>query len=129
MERPPRFFLRELKDIDPSFFVEIDRANGAYLICKMKKQVYQKPDGSLGWEEEKRILEDFEVLNDAALAYLRYRKWLGRNYKTAEGPARWQAYLEARKQETIERNRRRLAEYLAPEIESIYRSDERRTFS
>ncbi len=129
MEAPAKWFLRLLKDINPEFYVKIDYQNRVYLICRMKYVPETHADGSVHYIQEERIVDDFEHLNDAAMAHLRYRKWLGTKYRTAEGVERWRLYLKERKTERVRRERLRKADDWAPEIESIYKSDERHTVS
>jgi len=72
----PDWFVRELKVLDDSYFVEYDSKYGYYVIKKKLNKLER------GYINEVEIwLATFPRLNDRAMANLRYRKWMGRKFE------------------------------------------------
>lgn len=89
----PKYFIRELKNIDPAMYVVKDCELGAYDIWKeVEVEVPTKSKPFL--YKEHRMVASFDRLNDAALADLRYRKWLGNRFETAKDPRKYWKWMK-----------------------------------
>ena len=94
MDAPTPGFLRELRAIDPRYYVEQD--GNIYNIRYFNEK-----------QQEVRTVETFQRLNDSALSWLRFRKYLGIKFRYSEGPDRGLAKvrrqrLECKQKETDE---------------------------
>lgn len=90
--RPPRWFERELKIIDDTYFVVF---NKMYEYYEIKKEMNVVKNGEL--VVVKPTLAVFRRLNDGALNNLRERKYMGRKY--AGDPKKYLNYINSLNEE------------------------------
>ena len=81
----PEWWMRELKDIDPTYYPVYNQEYDYFSI--MKKIVYlREENGKLERTEVETPLATFRYLNDSALANLRKRKAIGREFERESNP-------------------------------------------
>lgn len=90
----PAFFLKELKWIDPTYFVIFDSSSRTFDIMKDIKELTKRKDGSYELTKTSLLLAFFKQPNDKALTRLRERKQLGIRLNLIEHPKRYEAWIK-----------------------------------
>ncbi len=90
----PNFFLRELKIIDPTYYVVYDPEIRTFDIMQDIKERVRRKDGSYEWTITSLLLDFFNHPNDEALTRLRWRKRLGIRLNLIEHPKRHMAWIK-----------------------------------
>ena len=116
----PRWFLRELRFIDPTSRVEYD-GKPLYRIVKDVDMIIPVPFRGTIHVKGPRTVDVFPYLNDSALTHLRYRKWLGRRMNIIENPKKELAYLEAQEKAAMAKEREIGYEMMAEGMYEGYR--------
>jgi hypothetical protein len=86
MESTPKWFLRELRIIDPTYYVKVNEAARTYDVMKDAEIYLKFRDGTVYKRKEPRVVGSYPLANERALTSLRYRKWLGRQMRIIEKP-------------------------------------------
>lgn len=90
----PTFFLRELKIIDPTYYVVYNPEIRTFDIMQDIKELVRRKDGSYTWAKTSLLLAFFKHPNDQALTELRRRKRLGINLNLIEHPRRYETWVK-----------------------------------
>lgn len=88
MELTPKWFLKELACIDPTYYVRINYEAEMYDVMKEAEIYIKFRDGTIYKRKEPKVVGSYKHLNYATLTSLRYRKWLGRQMSIVEHPER-----------------------------------------
>jgi hypothetical protein len=100
MEATPRWFLKELACIDPTYYVRVNYEAEMYDVMKEAEIYIKFRDGTIYKRKEPRVVGSYPHANYEALTSLRYRKFLGRQMRIIEKPG---IELEKMRQEEAER--------------------------
>ncbi len=82
----PGWFLKELKIIDPTYYVRFNESNGFFEIVKDVSVSVKMKDGGTAHIYGPRIVDAFLELTSAALDNLRRRKAFGRQLNIVDNP-------------------------------------------
>jgi hypothetical protein len=90
----PGWFKRELRCIDPTYYVRVNTVAQSYDVMKDAEIYLKFKDGTVYQRKEPRVVGSYPYANSEALTNLRYRKWLGRQMKIVEHPERERKMLQ-----------------------------------
>lgn len=95
MVSPPAWFLRELKTVDPTYYVRTKEDTQVYEIVKDADILVESPMRGAFRITGPKVVDVFRYLNDEALTHLRHRKYLGRRMNILESPQKEFSFLMA----------------------------------
>lgn len=127
MSYVPKWFSRELKMIDPSYYVQF---NDHYGYFEIKKRVHYYVMDGWGRSEERLeapSLATFKLLNDAALTNLRKRKLVGLKFKGSTKA--YLKYLRSLNQESKRKGKALAREMMAEGFMRIHNIGRRKIFT
>lgn len=124
----PKYFIRELKNIDKALYVVKDYELGMFDIYKEVEVEVPKKLGSFLYKEH-RMIDSFRYLNDDALMHLRYRKWLGNKFETAKDPRKYWKWMKDQEKKVKEKKIEEARDMQAKGWIEAYNWDKRKVFS
>jgi hypothetical protein len=129
MEPVPNWFKRELRTVDPNYYVVINEESQVYRIMMNSDVVVQSPFRGAYRIIGPKTVDVFRYLNDEALTKLRYRKWLGRQMKIIENPnAEWN-FLQAQEKAAKAKEMDLVYDMMAEGGMEAYKIDRKHTVS
>jgi hypothetical protein len=129
MVSPPAWFLRELKTVDPNYYVVANEEARVYRIMMNSDVVVESPMRGAFRITGPKTVDVFQHLNADALMHLRYRKWLGRQMKIIENPQNELAFLMAQEKAAKAKEMNLAHEMMAEGLQEGYRIDRKHSVS
>jgi len=129
MVSPPKWFLRQLSCIDPTYYIRLNEETHLYEIVKDVDHVIPFRDGQKYRLRGPRIVDVFIRLNDDALNKLRYRKYLGRRMNILENPQKEFNFMKAQETAAKAKEKALCDEMVAEGISEGYKYEIQRKHS
>lgn len=125
----PAWFKKELRWLDPTYYITLDESCGDYEIRKDVTFAIPGPEGKTKWFTESKILALFKKLDDSAMADLRFRKWLGRRYEVPNKSKQWLEMIIKRDKEMKAKKKAEAQEMIAEGLMKMHRMETTKTFT
>ena len=125
---PPKWFLRELKIIDPKYFVAYNRRYD-YFEIRWKVHFYKEVKGKYVEHRSQPTLATFRHLNDAALTNLRERKKLGEQFERKHDSNKYLQWIQELNREAKAKKQELALETITEGFMRIYNVGRRKMFT
>ncbi len=129
MEPIPKWFLRELKIIDPTYYVKINDEAQTYDVMKDADIYLKFRDGTVYKKKAPRVVGSYQHAVESVLTSLRYRKWLGRQMKIVEKPNAEREAMQKKDAESMEKHKEEGFDMMTYGFKEAYEVDRKHSVS